>query len=211
MPRTLPSNVGRIGASSFASEGPSATGERISIVLMRASIKPLAPGPRPGRWSAPGGSSMKKSAGVLAMLALAAIIRPGSAAAQFTVDNPTIEGAHGLILIPQNWNGSLFIYAHGYSADERLLQPFPSDITLANFTTKLPLLFQATVLPALAGYASATTTFRSVGWYVEDAIADIENLRRYFIDHYGQPMHTHIWGHSGGATVTDAVSASMPN
>jgi Tannase-like family of unknown function (DUF6351) len=154
---------------------------------------------------------MTKSAGLIATLLLAVIIRPGPAAAQFTVDNPTIEGAHDLILIPQNWNGSLFIYAHGYSADERLLQPFPSDITIANFTMKLPFLFQATVLPALQGYASATTTFRSVGWYVKDAVADIENLRQYFIARYGQPKHTYIWGHSGGGMVTEAVIEYMPN
>src|SRR6185369_384351 len=91
--------------------------------------------------------SMTKSAAVLVALLIAAALRPGPAGAQgfATVDNPTIEGAHDLILIPNDWNGSLFIYAHGYSADERLLEPFPSDITLANFSTKLPLLFQATV------------------------------------------------------------------
>src|SRR5439155_8839447 len=74
----------------------------------------------------PEGSSMKKCAGLIAVLLLTTVVRPGATAAQgfATVDTPTIEGAHDLILIPANWNGSLFIYAHVYSADEPLLQPF---------------------------------------------------------------------------------------
>ena len=41
-----------------------------------------------------------------------------------TVETFTLHGAHGIVMIPDDWNGGLFIYAHGYSADERLLQPF---------------------------------------------------------------------------------------
>ena len=36
-------------------------------------------------------------------------------------------------LVPDNWNGSLFIYAHGYSADHRMITPFPADLTPGNF------------------------------------------------------------------------------
>lgn len=128
-----------------------------------------------------------------------------------TVDTPTIKGAYDLIVIPENWNGGLFIYAHGYSADARLLKPFPADLSLANFTSKLDLLFQATVLPSLSGYAVATTTFRSVGWYVKDSVKDIENLRRYFVKKYGAPGRTYLWGHSGGGMVTSTVIEYFPD
>jgi len=114
------------------------------------------------------------------------------------------------MIIPENWNGSLFIYAHGYSADARLLKPFPPDITAANIGGKVDFLFLAMLLPTLDGYASATTTFRSVGWYVEDAIKDIENVRRHFVKKYGKPKHTYLWGHSGGGMVTSAVIEYMP-
>src|SRR5436190_23091579 len=99
---------------------------------------------------------MKKWVGLIAVFLLAIVARPATVVAQGsgTVDTPTIEGAHDLILIPANWNGSLFIYAHGYTADERLLEPFPPDITLGNALGKLPLLLQASVLPTLEGYAS---------------------------------------------------------
>src|SRR5262249_54963294 len=112
-----------------------------------------------------------------------------------TIEAPTIKGAYDWIVIPENWNGSLFIYAHGYSADSRLLKPFPTDVSLGDFQQKLDTLFQATVVPTFSGYAVATTTFRSVGWYVKDSVKDIENLRRYFVKKYGAPKHTYLWGH----------------
>jgi hypothetical protein len=149
---------------------------------------------------------------LVAVLALWALLFPRALRAQGfeTVEATTIKGAHALIIVPKNWNGSLFIYAHGYTADERLLQPFPDDVSVANFTQKLPLLFQAVVLPTVSGYASATTTFRSVGWYVEDAIKDVENLRRYFVKKYGKPRYTYLWGHSGGGMVTSTVIEYVP-
>jgi pimeloyl-ACP methyl ester carboxylesterase len=146
----------------------------------------------------------------LALLVVLASALP--AAAQWkTVEPVKIKGAYGVIIIPENWNGGLFIYAHGYSADERLLVPFPQDVTPGNFTTTLPLLFQASVLPALVGkYAVATTTFRSVGWYIGDAVKDVENLRRYFVKKHGKPKFTYIWGHSAGGMVTQAVIEYFP-
>jgi pimeloyl-ACP methyl ester carboxylesterase len=147
----------------------------------------------------------------LAVVLVLLLATTAPAGAQWkTVDTPTLKGAYGLVVIPDNWNGSLFIYAHGYSADERLLQPFPPDLSLANFTGKLNLLFQASVLPTLDGYAVATTTFRSAGWYVADAVKDIENLRRYVVKKYGKPKHTYLWGHSGGGMVTSTVIEYFP-
>jgi len=121
-------------------------------------------------------------------------------------------GAYGLIIVPPNWNGSLFIYAHGYSADQRLITPFPPDLTIGNFLDgRVNMLFQATLIPTLQGYASATTTFRTPGWNVKDSIKDVENLRRYFVKKYGKPKHTYLWGHSGGGMVTSTIIEVLPN
>ncbi len=140
----------------------------------------------------------------LAAAVVAFALLSGSAAAQNTVERVAIKGAQDMIVVPKDWNGGLFIYAHGYSADKRLLAPLPAD------PSKAPLL----LLPGLAfvppGYASAVTTFRSVGWYVKDAVKDIENLRRYFVKKHGKPKHTYIWGHSGGGMVTEAVIEYFP-
>src|SRR5256712_214038 len=99
----------------------------------------------------------------------------GSAAAQNTVERVAIKGAQDMIVVPKDWNGGLFIYAHGYTADKRILAPLPAD------PSKVPLL----LLPGLAsvppGYASAVTTFRSVGWSLKDAVKDIQNPRPYLV------------------------------
>ncbi len=145
-----------------------------------------------------------------ALVLVVGIVVPASAQWK-TVETIDIKGAYGVIIIPENWNGGLFIYAHGYSADRRIVAPFPTDLTAANFLSKVNLLFQATALPALDGYASATTTFRSAGWYVKDSIKDIENLRRYFVKKYGKPKHTYLWGHSGGGLVTSTVIEYFPD
>lgn len=149
---------------------------------------------------------------IVASLLLVVLLAAVPAAAQWrTVDTFTIKGAHGLIVIPEDWNGSLFIYAHGYSADRRLLQPFPADLSADNFLQKLDQLFQASVLPTLYGYAIATTTFRSVGWYVKDAIKDVENVRRRFVKKYGEPEYTYAWGHSGGGIMTATLIEYFPD
>src|SRR5438128_12509531 len=97
----------------------------------------------------------------------------GSAAAQNAVERVAIKGAQDMIVVPKDWNGGLFIYAHGYTADKRILAPLPAD------PSQVPLL----LLPGLAsvppGYASAVTTFRSVGWYVQDAGMECESLWRH--------------------------------
>src|SRR4029450_63917 len=156
----------------------------------------------PLRRAAPRGAPRMRVGLAVAMVVLALL--SGSAAAQSTVQRVTIKGAHGVIIMPKDWNGGLFLYAHGYTADKRILVPIPDDLTTANLLLIPGLLF---VPP---GYASAVTTFRSVGWYVKDAVKDIENLRRYFVKRHGKPTRTYVWGHSGGGMVTQAVIEYFP-
>jgi pimeloyl-ACP methyl ester carboxylesterase len=140
---------------------------------------------------------------VPALLLVVAAAIPGRVQAK-TVEVFSIKGAQNAIVVPDNWNGDLFLYAHGYSADKRILAPLPPD--LVGVDTLL--------IPGLSfvppGSAAAVTTFRSVGWYLKDAVKDIENLRRYFVKKYGKPKHTYIWGHSGGGLVTEAVIETFP-
>jgi len=118
---------------------------------------------------------------LVSMLLLAAT----SAVAQ-TVEHIEIKGAHALITVPEPWNGSLFLYAHGYTSDERSLAPIPDEIGQAT-----PVLWPGLLGLVPDGYAWAITTFRSTGWDVKDAIKDVENLRRYFAKKYGK--QTEMW------------------
>ena len=138
------------------------------------------------------------------VLAVVATVIAGRPADARTVEVFSIKGAQNAIIMPDQWNGDLFIYAHGYSADKRILAPIPADLVGAN----------TLLLPGLAfvppGAASAVTTFRSVGWYLKDGVKDIENLRRSFVKKHGKPKHTYIWGHSGGGLITEAVIEYFP-
>jgi pimeloyl-ACP methyl ester carboxylesterase len=135
--------------------------------------------------------------------------RPAAALTLDAAEPVTIKGAHGLFMVPAGWKpetGGLFIYAHGYTADPRTIVPYPADITGDNLTTKLTGGDVVLQIPLNLGYATATTTYRSVGWAVGDAVKDIENLRRAFVHRFGQPHRTYIIGHSEGGMVTQAVA-----
>ena len=133
------------------------------------------------------------------------VLATTSAAAQ-TVERVEIKGAHALITVPEPWNGSVFLYAHGYTSDERILAPIPDKLEDAT-----PVLWPAMVSFVPAGSATAITTLRSTGWNVKDAIKDVENLRRYFTKKYGRPERTYLWGHSGGGMITAALIEYLPN
>ena len=49
-------------------------------------------------------------------LAALVVLVASSAPAQ-TLERVHLKGAYAQIIVPEPWNGGLFIYAHGYSAD----------------------------------------------------------------------------------------------
>ena len=140
--------------------------------------------------------------GVLLAVLCAAV---ASMAFAQTVEHVAVKGAYAKITVPQDWNGSLFLYAHGYTADARILAPIPDDIAQAT-----PVLWPGLLPFVPAGYATAVSTFRSIGWDVRDAVKDVENLRRYFVKRYGTPKHTYLWGHSEGGMITQTVIEYFP-
>lgn len=143
------------------------------------------------------------SARVVRALALAALLATTPATAG--VEHVVIKGAYAKIQVPDDWNGSLFIYAHGYTSDGRIVGPIADDLAQVNLVLYPGLLFE------LPGYAWAVTTFRSAGWDVKDALKDVENLRRYFIRKHGAPKHTYLWGHSEGGMITETVIEYFPH
>jgi pimeloyl-ACP methyl ester carboxylesterase len=143
-----------------------------------------------------------------ALLALVVVLGAVSAhALTFRAVEPfTVEGAFDLIIVPEPWNGGFFVYAHGYTPDPKSVVPYPADITPANIGTKLGGGDAILQIPLNLGYAVGTTTYRSAGWAVADAIRDVENVRRHFVRRYGKPKFTYVWGHSEGGLVTQAVA-----
>jgi len=107
-----------------------------------------------------------------------------------------INGAKFRIDIPENWNGGLVMYCHGYDAEPVTFQEGKLPPQLAVFTQQ--------------GYALAESGYAAGGWAVEEAVQDTEALRRYFIKQYGQPRETYVTGHSMGGFLTMLFMERFP-
>lgn len=107
-----------------------------------------------------------------------------------------LNGAKFRIDIPENWNGGLVIYCHGYSAEP-----------VAYKDTKLPPLF---AVFTNQGYALAQSGYAAGGWAVQEAVTDTESLRRYFGLKYGKPKETIVTGHSMGGFLTMLLMERYP-
>lgn len=106
-----------------------------------------------------------------------------------------LNGAGYRIEIPQNWNGSLVMWAHGYrgtglelTVDNHPLRPY----LLAN------------------GFAWAASSYGSNGYAAAQGAKDTHALAQYFKDTYGKPTGTYVTGASLGGHVTALVAEQWP-
>jgi hypothetical protein len=99
------------------------------------------------------------------------------------------NGAFYLIAIPKSPNDTLVVHAHG---GPRHVPPAPngSDEDLVRFSVMVR-----------AGYSWIGSTFRSGGYGVRQAAADIEQSRSIFWQHFGRPSRTILHGQSYGGNV----------
>ncbi len=112
------------------------------------------------------------------------------------VDLGEINGSNYRIDMPQNWNGGLVVYCHGYGGNAKYDEkPLPPQIRV--FTD--------------AGYAVAQAGYRAGGWAVQEALDDTEALRAHFAAKYGKPKRTFVTGHSMGGIITLATIETYPD
>ena len=83
-----------------------------------------------------------------------------------------IENAKYKIYLPENWNGGLVMYAHGYETigEEGEIFEEVIDDFMKIFTSR--------------GYAYAASNFRKQGLVIKEGIDDTEALRAYFAKKY---------------------------
>ncbi len=112
------------------------------------------------------------------------------------VEVGSINGAAFRIDVPENWNGGLVVYCHGYNPQAVKFNDGKMNPVLQVFADQ--------------GYAVAQSGYAAGGWAVEQAATDTESLRRYFIDKYGKPKETFITGHSMGGFLTMMLMESHP-
>ena len=108
------------------------------------------------------------------------------------------DGATFLIEVPKNWNGTLFLYSHGYvipgSANPAhdVGDPVTGAFLLAN------------------GYALAGSSYATTGWAIEQALPDQIAVLDVFEQMFGKPKRTIAWGHSLGGIITAGLIQRHP-
>jgi Prolyl oligopeptidase family. len=153
------------------------------------------------------GPRARRAALVLVVLAAAACSPASSSAAkpsasptsQPTVLSGSIGSAAYSIEVPVGWNGTLFLYSHGYVA------PGSSNPAVAAPGS------QATSWLLSHDYAIAGSSYSSTGWALEDAFKDQVALLDLFDQRVSKPTRVIAWGHSLGGIITAGLVQLYPN
>lgn len=96
------------------------------------------------------------------------------------------QGAAYRIEVPDNWNGGLVLYAHGYRGDG-------PELTVSNPEVRSYLI--------ASGYAWAASSYRLNGYRPDVAITDTLALRDLFVQQVGAPRWSILYGSSMGGHV----------
>ena len=133
----------------------------------------------------------KRSAPIFVLfLCLAVVLSTMTArAAESITLSGTLTNADYLIRVPANWNGTLLVYAHGYSAEVPDASAAPGGALMEEALLQM-------------GYALAGSSYRNGGWAVKEGIQNTLALTNYFRGHVGNPQRIILWSNSMGAGVT---------
>lgn len=132
---------------------------------------------------------------VLAWFSPAAYAQPGVT----THTGSLPDGATYLIEVPANWNGTLFLYSHGYVPPG---SPNPA-LDVGDPATGLFLLS--------SGFALAGSSYAHTGWAVQEALLDQIAVLDIFKQEFGTPSRTIAWGHSLGGIITAGLIQRYPD
>ena len=108
------------------------------------------------------------------------------------------DGATYLIEVPANWNGTLFLYSHGYvtpgaaNPAEDVGDPATRAFMLGS------------------GYALAGSSYATTGWAIQQALPDQIAVLDLFRLTVGHPKRTIAWGHSLGGMITAGLIQRHP-
>ncbi|HEY3735252.1 MAG TPA: hypothetical protein VGL63_15180 [Streptosporangiaceae bacterium] len=134
---------------------------------------------------------------VAASPALAGVTTATAGVNQFTGTFP--DGATYLIQAPTNWNGTLFLYSHGYvvPGGGNPAQDVGDQLTGSWLLSH--------------GYALAGSSYATAGWALQSALPDQIHTLNTFGQLVGTPTTTIAWGHSLGGMITAGLIQRYPN
>ncbi|MDH6212805.1 hypothetical protein [Streptomyces pseudovenezuelae] len=104
------------------------------------------------------------------------------------------NGAYYAIAVPEDWNGSLVVHAHGGPDLGTSSDPQRSVDDLTRWSVMVD-----------EGYAWAGSSYRRGGYGTRMATEDTENVRRLFVGEFGKPRRTYVHGQSWGGDVAAKV------
>lgn len=110
------------------------------------------------------------------------------------------DGAKYVIEVPQPWNGTLFLYSHGYDRPDK---PNPPAMDAGDPLTGAFMLSR--------GFALAGSTYAHTGWAVQEALVDQIAVLDIFAQTFGKPQRTIAWGHSLGGMITAGLIQRNPD
>lgn len=105
------------------------------------------------------------------------------------------NGAGYQIEVPDNWNGDLVLYAHGFRG------------TGLELTVSMPRIRAHLVSN---GYAWAATSYSKNGYDVRQGVKDTHALGSLFSGIVGNPVRTYLTGHSMGGHITGVAIEQYP-
>jgi pimeloyl-ACP methyl ester carboxylesterase len=135
----------------------------------------------------------------LGLLAAVLLSICGSAYAQKMIPGTLGDGATYLIEVPAHWNGTLFLYSHGYVVPGA---PNPATDVGDPFTRAFML---------SSGYALAGSSYATTGWAIQQALPDQIAVLDVFEKMVGHPDRTIAWGHSLGGIITAGLIQTNPD
>jgi hypothetical protein len=132
---------------------------------------------------------------LVSLLSVTLIDRPPVAKAAPLELSGEINGAPYRIRVPEVWNGTLLVFAHGY----RDKADHPGEIDNRNADVAPNAALEAPLLAQ--GFALAGSAYKDNGWAVGDAILDVKNLAVFFRENVAQPQRTILVAASLGTFV----------
>jgi len=144
----------------------------------------------------------KRAVVFLASVALLLFAVANSARAQAgvtTIKGSLPGGATYLIEVPANWNGTLFLYSHGYV-------PPGTNNPAQDVGDAFTRIFMLS-----SGYALAGSSYAHTGWAIHEALLDQIAVLDLFKKMVGHPKRTIAWGHSLGGIITAGLIQRNPD
>jgi pimeloyl-ACP methyl ester carboxylesterase len=128
----------------------------------------------------------------------------------------TSDAAPYMMIVPANFNGTAYIYSHGYRNNVPLpaalsqITGFPA--TVVNTPEPVPGGNAAIYGPLLAkGYAVMGSGFARQGWNADSAIKTNVELIGLFKKQFTKTTKVVAWGNSLGGFITQAMAEQYPN